>query len=227
MGRSFLTMSLIAAALSIFGCERPEPAPVTSDAGSPPMVPPSPPVSPTEIPPPAEVPTAGTTAGSGGADDVERMPSKSAGMTSSPKTVAFLEANRGVVKLQDDLRDLLLSVTDDESARQAAAKLPAQIEAWDTTQKSATAMFLTLSDSEKNGVMGLAADEIVAKGPPSGENMMQIMKRLAGSPQRPILNDSLTRLRDVFLSQHSIYAPRRAREKMAEELGAIGSPLLD
>jgi len=146
-------------------------------------------------------------------------------MSSSPKTVAFLEANRGVVKLQDGLRDTLIMVTDDESARQAAATLPAQIDAWETAQKAATAMFLTLSDSEKNAVLGLSADEMLAKGRPTGENMMQIMKRLASSPQRPILHDSLVKLRDVFLAQHSIYAPKRAREQMAKSLGPAGSPL--
>jgi hypothetical protein len=158
-------------------------------------------------------------------DEVERTPAKSAGMTASLKTVAFLDANRVVVKLQDELKDTLLSVVDDATAEQAAARLPSQVDAWETAQKSATALFLTLSDSEKNAVLGLSADEIVAKTKPGDENMMQIMRRLARSPQRPILSASLTKFRDSFLSQHSIYAPRLARERMAKELGSIGSPL--
>gem|GEM_PF-6883144 len=222
MVRTF-QLSLLATVLVLMvGCDASAPAPVTSNTAASPAVPPPPPVP---TPPPADVPAPLAAPGTSGEDEVERMPSPSAGMSSSPKTVAFLEANRGVVKLQDGLRDTLIMVTDDESARQAAATLPAQIDAWETAQKAATAMFLTLSDSEKNAVLGLSADEMLAKGRPTGENMMQIMKRLASSPQRPILHDSLVKLRDVFLAQHSIYAPKRAREQMAKSLGPAGSPL--
>jgi hypothetical protein len=154
-------------------------------------------------------------------------PAKAKSVPTLPKA-AFFAADAEVKKIEQAMHDVLAAVIDDETARKAAEELPKLTRRWEPAQKQATLLYLALSEEEKNA----ALDELQQKGLEKlkrGEIPKKpaavLMIDLAKGPHRPILHDAIVQFRDTFLAQHSIYAPLLAREKMAEKMGAVGTPL--
>lgn len=175
-------------------------------------------VSPAGPPPPPPLP------GEGG---VAPMPAAGppAAAASGLGSAAFLTANRQVLEATEAILTVLAAVNDEATARDAADKLPALTTRWETEQKAATALFLTLSADQQREAMALGQQEAAARSQSGRQDLIAAIQSLAASPQRPTVEPALVGLRDTLLSQHSIYAPVTFRKRLAEKLGDIGSPL--
>ena len=149
----------------------------------------------------------------------------------TPAIALFMKANEVTLAKMKELQATLASVEDDKSARDAAAKLPEITDAFIAQSKVATGLYVALSgDDRKQAIQVLQREMIrriqeekMEKAP--DDDLIELCEKIARSPQRPIMHDSIVRLRDIMLDQHSIYVPVLVREKLAKRLGAKGSDL--
>jgi len=126
-------------------------------------------------------------------------------------STAFLAANRQVLETTESIRALLAAAKDDTSARNVAEKLPALTSRWETDQKAATALFLTLSADQQRQAMSQGQQEAVSRAQPGQEDLIASIQRIAASPQRTTVEPALVKFRDTLLGvmAHREWAARR------------------
>jgi hypothetical protein len=149
----------------------------------------------------------------------------------TPAIALFMKANEVTLARMKELQATLASVDDDKSAREAAAKLPAITDAFIAQSKVATGLYVALSDDDRKRAIQVLQREMIRRiqeekmEKASDDDLIELCEKIARSPQRPIMHDSIVRMRDIMLDQHSIYVPVLVREKLAKRLGPKGSDL--
>jgi hypothetical protein len=142
---------------------------------------------------------------------------------------AFRAANEQAVARTLELLLTLDGVTDEASAQAAAPRLGRLAQAWKQAAETATAAFLTLSDEEQDELMMEAmaaqAPKIDALSIQHDGDLAAQIQRIAKSPGGPAIQRELIAVRDAYLTTRGPYSPLLMRQRLAEKLGPVGSPI--
>ena len=142
---------------------------------------------------------------------------------------AFVAANERVLKIMEEIIKTLDGVTDEASGQAAAPRLAELTPQWKSAATAATAAYVVLDDDEGDRIYSEAMRTYQSKSVnvqlTHGRDLIKQIQRVA-KVGGPAIQQELTAFRDAFLTTRGIYSPTRARERMAEKLGAQGSPLV-
>jgi hypothetical protein len=142
---------------------------------------------------------------------------------------AFLAAHQHVTKITVEIVQTLDSVNDEATARAAAPKLAELTGQWKNAAESATAVFLTLSDEQRDAVFMEASQ---ASAPfmanlqtTQNSDPTEQVQRIAAAAYAGAIQRELIALRDAWLTTRGSYSPVLFRRKIEEKLGPVGSPI--